>query len=261
MSLTQTQLEDAAKLLCSAHDNHQQLPMAALANCTPQTIEDAYAIQDAVAQKRWISQGGRTTAWKTGAASAAATPYIAPIPPQQVYTGPASLPAKDHHMIGVEAELAYRFAEDLPPRDKPYSPEEVMAAIEGVYVAIEVVDTRLAEWQKAGDWWRLADNQITAGLVIGSGRTDWQDLDPLQQNVELLFDGVTEVSRKGTHPIGDPRPLLPWVANHCTGRSGGLKAGDVIITGSWTGLIFIKPGLEVTARFPGVGEAVVSFPV
>ncbi|MEH6579895.1 MAG: hypothetical protein V7731_22800 [Amphritea sp.] len=70
MPLTQTQLEGAAELLCTAHDNHQQLPMAALANCTPQTIEDAYAIQDAVAQKRWISQGGRTTAWKTGAASA-----------------------------------------------------------------------------------------------------------------------------------------------------------------------------------------------
>jgi len=260
MSLTKTEIENAANLLCSAHDTQQQLSQAELAACTPETIDDAYSIQDAVAQKRWLAKGQRTHAWKIGALSSDVPAYAAPIPPQVVHSSPAQLPAQDFCLIGIEAELAYRFAKDLPPQDGAYTKDQVFAAIDGVYAAIEVVDTRLGEWREAGDWWRLADNQINGALVLGSGRENWQELDPQQQGVELLFDGKVQVSSKGTHPMGDPCALLSWIGNHCAGRCGGLKAGDVIITGTWTGLLFVEPGTEVTARFAGVGEAVVTFP-
>ncbi|MEH6823806.1 MAG: fumarylacetoacetate hydrolase family protein [Motiliproteus sp.] len=261
MSMTLKEIDSAAELLCSAHAKHDQLlPADLLDQFTPASFDEAYAIQDAVAQKRWIEQGGRTDTWKTGAPSNDAVPYAAPIPPDVIHTSPSKLPASGFHIIGIESELAYRFGRDLPPKGSPYSVEEIMDAVEGVYVAIEVVDTRLKEWQQAGALWQLADNQITGGLVVGSGRSDWRSVDPLQQSVELLVDGVPKVVAQGSHPLKDPRPLVYWIANHCTERNGGIRAGDLVTTGSWSGLVFVEPGARVIARFPGIGEAEVSFP-
>ncbi|MEH6628860.1 MAG: fumarylacetoacetate hydrolase family protein [Motiliproteus sp.] len=261
MSMTQNEIEIAAELLCSAHDNHCQLPSSVLLNTRPPgSFDEAYAIQDAVAQRRWMEKGGRTHTWKTGAPNNETAPYAAPIPPNVVYDGPAELRSNRFHIIGIESELAYRFARDLPPKDTPYTAEEIIDAVAGVYVAIEVVDTRLKDWQQAGKLWQLADNQITGALVMGSGRKDWNCLDPVQQSVELLVDGELLVSNQGSHPLGDPRPLVTWIINHCAGRNGGVKEGDIVTTGSWTGLEFIEPGSHVVARFPGIGEATVSFP-
>jgi 2-keto-4-pentenoate hydratase len=259
--MTTNEISIAAELLCSAHENHSQLSPSVLLNTRPPgSIDEAYAIQDAVAQRRWIEQGGRTHAWKTGAPNNETAPYAAPIPPNVVYDSPTQLLSNRFHIIGVEAELAYRFASDLPPKDAPYTADEIIDAVEGVYVAIEVVDTRLKDWQQAGKLWQLADNQINGALVMGSGRSDWNVLEPLQQSVELFVDGELLMVKQGSHPMGDPRPLVTWIINHCAGRNGGIKAGDVVITGSWTGLEFIEPGSHVVARFPGIGEATVSFP-
>ncbi len=57
------------------------------------------------------------------------------------------------------------------------------------------------------------------------------------------------------HPYGNPIRLLPWLAAHCMARCGGLHAGDIITTGTWTGMNFVAPGAEVITRFPGIGEA------
>lgn len=262
MSMTLKEIDSAAELLCSAHSKQLQLLPAELPDqLSPASVAEAYAIQDAVARRRWLELGGRTHTWKTGAPSNEAVPYAAPIPPDVVHSSPAALPAGGFHIIGIESELAYRMGRDLPLRGSAYSVAEIMDAVEGVYVAIEVVDTRLKEWQQAGALWQLADNQITGGLVVGSGRSDWRALEPSQQSVELLVDGVPRVSAQGSHPLTDPRPLLYWIANHCTGRNGGLRAGDLVTTGSWTGLLFVEPGARVVARFPGIGEAEVSFPL
>lgn len=261
MSMTQNEIAKAAELLCSAHENHCQLLPSVLLNTRPPgSIDEAYAIQDAVAQRRWIEQGGRTHAWKTGAPNNQTAPYAAPIPPSVVYEGPTELVSSHFHIIGIEAELAYRFGRDLPPKDAAYTAEEIGDAVEGVYVAIEVVDTRLKDWQQAGKLWQLADNQINGALVMGTGRSDWNVLDPLQQSVELWVNGQQFMTRQGSHPMIDPRPLVTWIINHCAGRNGGIKAGDIVTTGSWTGLEFVEPGSHVVARFAGVGEATVSFP-
>ena len=62
---------------------------------------------------------------------------------------------------------------------------------------------------------------------------------------------------KGAHSFGNPFRLLPWLANHSSKRGVGLRAGDIVTTGAWTGLEIAKAGDEVTARFPGIGEATV----
>ncbi len=65
-------------------------------------------------------------------------------------------------------------------------------------------------------------------------------------------------SAVGGNAAGHPRRLLTWLANHCARRGRALAAGDIVTTGTHTGLVFAAPGATATVRFPGVGEASVT---
>jgi 2-keto-4-pentenoate hydratase len=128
----------------------------------------------------------------------------------------------------------------------------------GVIVAIEICDTRLADQKTASDLWKLADFQNNGALITGSGVARWQAIDWLRQRAELLVNGEPRIDVTGAHPFGDPFRLLPWIVAHCVRRCGGLRAGDIVTTGSWGGVHYVEPGCEVRARFAGIGEAAVT---
>ena len=221
--------------------------------------EAAYRIQGRVLAE--IHAGVRASAWKVGSAHPDVEPTAAPIARSLMYESPANLPARGFRIIGVEAEIAFRFARELPPRAEAYSEPELADAVAEALVAIEMCDSRLADWRSVDPLWKLADSQMNAALVLGSRVPDWRNVDFTTQAVELWVDGACKVSARGSHPFGNPFCLLPWAANHVARRSGGLRAGDVVTTGSWTGMEFVPAGAEVTARFAGIGEACVRLPV
>ncbi|MGH9651412.1 MAG: 2-keto-4-pentenoate hydratase, partial [Terriglobales bacterium] len=216
------------------------------------TEKDAYRIQDAVFSELW--PGVKAAAWKAGGPSDKVEPSASPIAPEKLLRSPASVAASSMNMVGVEAEIAFRLAIDLPPRERPYSERRTAAAIGEVLVVIELCDTRLAGWKESSGLWKLADFQNNGGLVAGSGRKDWQKIDFLKQEVEFTI-GAKLVKMRGGHSFGNPFRLMPWIANHCSKRGVGLRAGDIVTTGSWTGLEIAKAGDAVTAKFPGIGEA------
>ena len=240
----------ATRLLVDAH--RSRLP-AATGGVVLHTEAEAYSVQDAVFAALW--SGARPAAWKAGGPSDKVEPAAAPIPPEKLLYSPASVAGAKMRMIGVEAEVAFRLAKDLPPRTRPYSERAVAAAVGEVLVAIELCDTRLANWKKASGLWMLADFQNNSGLVVGSGTKDWQKIDFLQQEVEFRI-GARVAKAKGAHSFGNPFRLLPWLAQHCAKRGLGLHAGDIVTTGAWTGLEIAKAGDVVTARFPGIGAAI-----
>lgn len=241
----------AHKLLVAAHRSRKPAPTAG----TPlHTEEEAYSVQAAVFADLW--PGARAVAWKAGGPSDKVEPTAAPIPPENLLRSPASVTGKKMRMIGVEAEVAFRLAKDLPPRSRPYSDRSVAAAVGEVVVTIELCDTRLADWKETSGLWKLADFQNNSALVVGSGTRDWQKIDFLQQEMEFRI-GARIARAKGAHSFGNPFRLLPWLVRHAAKRGLGLHAGDVITTGAWTGLEIASLGDEVTARFPGIGEATV----
>ena len=247
----QTTISKAVKLLVAAHRSRKP---AAIGDLPLKTEKDAYRVQDAVFAELW--PGTRPAAWKAGGPSDKTEPTAAPIAPDKLLRSPASIAAASMNMVGVEAELAFRLSKDLPPRGRAYSERRVAAAVGEVLVAIELCDTRLANWKESSGVWKLADFQNNGGLVAGSGTRDWQKIDFLKQEVEFRI-GARVVKAKGAHSFGNPFRLMPWIANHCTTRGIGLRAGDIVTTGAWTGLEIAKAGDEVTARFPGIGEATV----
>lgn len=239
-----------ASLLVHARRSRQPLVVPEKKAIKTDTV--AYRVQDKAFAKLW--PGARAAAWKAGGPSDKVEPTSAPIPAELVLRSPARASAATIGMVGVEAEIAYRLARDLPPRAKAYTDEEVAGAIGEALVAIEICATRLAKWKDAPGAWKLADFQNHGALVIGSGVLDWRKIDFRKMSVEIRV-GERVNKATGSHSFGDPFRLMPWIAAHCAKRTGGLKKGDIVTTGAWTGLEVAKPGDEVVARFPGVGEA------
>ena len=242
-----TDTEAIASRFAKAWSEHCQI------DCTDavHTADDAYRIQDAVYAARF--PGERPRAWKAGTSGPGAEITAAPI--GSVLRSPAAISANSFHMFGIEGEVAFRMREDLPGKARDWTPDQCARAVDELLVTIEICDTRLADWKSAAALTKLADFQLNGALAVGSGTPSWRTIDFGTQRAELWVNGTLKLARVGTHPLGNPLALLPWAAGHCDRRFGGLRAGDLVTTGSWTGMVFAKPGDMIEARFPGIGEA------
>lgn len=247
-------IERAAALLIEAHRSGRPIARRPK-DAGPGTRDDAFAIQDRV-----LAALGHAGGWKVGASAPGAEPTVAPMPASLTGPAPAALPSSRFGSIGVEVELAFRFAHALPPRGAAYEQDEVLDAVESLHPAIEVVDSRLGKWGAKDDLWKLADNQSNGFFLYGHAVEHWRDSDLAHAAVELVIDGKVAVSHDdGGNAGGDPLWLLVWLANHCGEARGGLAAGTIVTTGSCTGLVAVKSGAKITGRFPGLGEASVTF--
>lgn len=228
----------------------------------------AYQVQARVDATLW--PGDEPKVWKAGADTRDALPTAAPIAPSLVYTSVAALPSAAFGARIVEAEIAYRFGADLPPRDTPYGLDEVNDAVATMHAAIEVVDSRLVDFRTAPALAKLADHAVNGAFILGDGVAHWRRVDLRKQKATLAIDGRVHESVQGSHALGNPAVLLPWFVAHLArlpmfdaqGRAGparGVKAGDILTTGSWTKVVEAKPKQRVDVTFDGIGVATATF--
>lgn len=243
----------AAELLIAARRDVSQ---TTLPKPPPASASDAYAVQKIVAETFGPARG-----WKVGAKARSETPKTSPLFADIVRPAPAEWPAASLHMIGIEAELAFRLGRDIPVSDAPVAPGEVWNAIASVHAAIEIVDTRVADWKNVDPLWLIADNQMNGGFVFAPDGVAIAAGSYADAAAKLTIDDAVAVERRGGNPAGDPRWLVEWCVDHVVRQRGGLTAGDFITTGSYTGMIFVPPGTRVTADFAGIGTVSVGFPV
>ncbi|MGO8918623.1 MAG: 2-keto-4-pentenoate hydratase [Stellaceae bacterium] len=220
------------------------------AELVPEDASAAYAAQDLVARAL-----GRIAGWKVGAAGPEAEPNCAPLFADLVAPSPARFAAARFPLGGIEGDLAFRFGRDLPARAEPYDAEEVWQAVDTLHAAIELVDSRFADFRAQDRLALLADNQANGAFCHGAGIRDWRHVDFLAQPASLALDGAEVARAVGGNAAGHPKRLLAWLANHCARRGRGLAAGDIVTTGTHTGLVFATPGATASVRFPGIGEA------
>jgi len=220
----------------------------------PPSVAEAYAAQSALVERLAPRLGG-IVGWKVGAPSPTAEPNAAPLLADLVQPSPARMEGPRLRVRGLEAELAFRFGTALPPRAQPYGEAEVGAAIASAHPAIELVESRIEDWQAASPLARLADLQSNGGFCFGPAVADWRAIDYLKQPVILLVDGKPVAEAVGGNAAGHPLRLLVWLADHAGRLGRGLRAGDIVTTGSHTPLRVAGPNARVVARFPGVGES------
>jgi 2-keto-4-pentenoate hydratase len=249
----ESQLIEAADLLLNARRTVSpidDLPTA----LQPTSLEEAYGVQDLIAEAY-----GPIGGWKVGAPTADATPIFAPMPRIWIAASGSLLSGIIRRYRGLEAEIAFQLGDDLPPRATPYTLAEVCEAIASCHPAIEVLESGLADPMAATRMSMLADLQMHGGFLYGPACPDWQAIDFSKESVSLAVDGVIRVERTGSNTSGDLMRLLPWLANDGAYRTGGLKRGDWITTGSWTGNIQAMAGSGVDARFATAGNVDLRF--
>lgn len=213
-----------------------------------QSFEQAYAVQ--ALQMQCLGEIG---GWKVGAASPEATPTCAPLPKRGVYESRALPPQGYRAQRRVEVELGFRIAADLPPKSDPYSAEHVWCAVGQTCVAVEIVESRYVDSRLMGRLSTLADLASHGGLVYRCS-PDVPALTMLDPETFSLRVGKNIVSGPSTNPAGDPLRLLTWLANHGSHHLGGLRSGQVVITGSALPLLTANPGDVVHASIKGLGE-------
>lgn len=246
--MNHTDIGTAARLLLSARANGTELP-GLPPECVPRDAGEAYAIQDAV-----NAAMGPVGGWKVGAKGADAPPSCAPLPQTLVHPAPAAFRPSASGKTGIEVELAVRLGQDLPPRALPYTRDEVISAIESIHPAVEIVSYRLDDHGRQHPLSVLADALGNDALLVGTASPGPVAIDQTAQPVELYFNGEKRVATVGGNAAGDIFRLLVWLANHAAQRCGGLRAGQIVTTGTCTGLIQAEPGTQIRAVFPGVGS-------
>jgi len=249
--LNAQQVAEAASLLAKAYETRKPFD-GFPAGCVPVTLEDGYAIQDALTGLLGASIGGYKAIAPNGG-----EPTRGPLYEKMIRATPSRFPAAAVRPCGVEGEVAFRFKADLPPRAADYTREEVAAAVEAC-AAIEVVAFRFADHSKKTIFERLADNNLNGGFVYGPPVADWQGLDLANIRVALEVNGAVVDEHTGGHPTGDPLGVAVALANML--RTGpGIREGQFCTCGTYTGLRFLNPGDVCVVRFDGLGEAQVGF--
>ncbi|OCP18612.1 MULTISPECIES: fumarylacetoacetate hydrolase family protein [unclassified Ensifer] len=244
-------IQEAASLLI---ESRRARKLARVLSPGPRDADAAYLVQDAVAHHL-----GPVGGWKVGAKSPDATPNAAPLLASAMKAGPTEWPSSDLNIYCVEPEIAFRIGRDIAPRSEPLSESEVYAAVASIHAAIEIVDTRLVDWETADPLWKLADNQSNGGFVYDPAGIAWDGEGLADAHVRLTINGVVKADQRGGNPAGDPRWLLLWLVDHCVRSRGGIRAGSLVTTGSYAGMVFVEPGAAVTADFIGIGSTSLRF--
>jgi 2-keto-4-pentenoate hydratase len=249
----EAELLEAANLLLDARRNHA--PIADLPpELVPLDMTEVYFVQDRIA-----AAFGEIGGWKIGAPNPEATPLFGPMPLAWMAPSGSTLSGQRWRYRGLEAEIAFLVGEDLPPRSAPYTREEALAAMASCHPAIELLESAFVDPMQTAKLAYFGDLQANGGFVYGPAFDGWQSVDFHAETVVLAVDGIIRVERTGSNTSGDLLKLIPWLANEGAARTGGLKRGQWITTGSWTGNTPATSSSSVSVDFGTAGHVEFGF--
>jgi 2-keto-4-pentenoate hydratase len=229
----------------------------------PATRAEGYAIQSRLERRSDKPLFG----WKIAATSRAGQIHIGVDGPlagrllaEHVYETGSTLPFGANHMRVVEMEFAVRMGRDLLPREAPYLMDEMLESVDTLHPAIEVPDSRYDDFATVGAPQLIADNSCAHDFVLGPATpAPWRSLDLAQHEVRGTVAGRIDGHGTGANVLGDPRIALTWLANELSGLGIGLKAGQVVTTGTCLTPLPVGPGHEVSGDFGVLGQVTLRF--
>lgn len=218
-----------------------------------QDLDDAYAIQSGA-----MAELGPVGGWKVGRWEADAPLICAPIRADLIRPAPDTRQPAETRLRGLELEVAFRIDTALPAADAPDFLLKLAAAVTPL-PAFEVVDSRLADPQGASPLWRLADLQLNAGLIYGTPLAKgWRSGDFDRLDVRLLADTAEVCAGPATLNTGTPFGMLADLVRECR-HCGGVQPGQIVTTGSFTGLRFFPAGTTLTGTIAGMAPLTATF--
>ncbi|KMO79650.1 2-keto-4-pentenoate hydratase [Mycolicibacterium chubuense] len=156
----------------------------------------------------------------------------------------------------VEVEVGFILSDDLPGAG--CTEDDVLAATAAFAPAIELIDTRITNWQiKLCD--TIADNASSAGWVLGEARVSPKDIDIRAIDAVLTNNGDVVAEGRSDAVLGNPVTAVAWLARKVESFGVRLRAGDIVLPGSCTRAIDAPPGSHFVADFSGLGSVRLDF--
>lgn len=255
-------LDAAARRLIDASEN--SAPCAPVRDLLPDGgLEEGYAVQKLVQAR--TSAGRRHAGRKIGLTSEAvqrqmgvATPDLGVLYADMAFDDGQPIPHGLLMQPRIEAEVAFVLGADFP--EHTVTPSDVIGAIDFVVAAIEVCDSRIADWD-ISLFDTVADNASSGVFVLGAERhslgeaRDLADLDDLRTcEMTVTSGGAVISSGTGEACMGHPVNAVAWLANAVAERGDPLRTGEIVLSGSLGPLVPARPGATYEANISGLGS-------
>jgi 2-keto-4-pentenoate hydratase len=230
----------------------------------------AYAVQQGLVQGR-IARGATVVGRKIGATSEAVQTQLGVDQPDFGYlldvmdvsagavegAGPISM--RSLLQPRVEGEVAFRLARDIdPPDGGDITLQVVRDAVEVALPALEIVDSRIADW-KIGFTDTVADNASSGLFVVGTDGRTLDELEPREVTMSLTINGEERSAGNGAACLGDPLEALRWLAVQAQRFGDPLRAGALILSGALGPFVPFAPGDRVETTISGFAPLRVTF--
>lgn len=223
----------------------------------PDDVSTAYQVQS-INTKYWQDQGRRIVGRKIGLTSKTVQAQLGVDQPDfgvlfddMAISDGGILSPSQVLQPKAEAEIALVLGQDL--KKEKATIEDVFAAADYAVAAIEIVDSRIADWKITfAD--TVADNGSSAFFVLGEDRHSLAGLDLYTCGMAMEVNGAVSSLGAGAACLGHPLNAAAWLASTMTEVGDGLKAGDVVLTGALGPMVALKPGDHICAKIGGLGS-------
>jgi 2-keto-4-pentenoate hydratase len=261
MSLTPDDIRRIAEELLNAERSSK--PVEPISRRFPEaTVEDAYRIQVEGVRLR-VAAGDPVRGHKVGLTAKVMqqqfgvdTPDFGQLRASMFH--PEGTPLSTADLIAPRVEPEVSFVLRRPLAGPGVTVSDVLAATDFVVPSLEIIDSRITDWQ-IGIVDTIADNASSALAVVGGNRTDVGDIDPRLIGVTLRSNGeVVETGASGA-VLGNPATAVAWLANTLAAHGQSLGEGDLIMPGSCTRAVPLEAGQTVRADFDTLGHVSVTF--
>lgn len=230
----------------------------------PDDLAGAYSVQDALIDAM-IPDAGPVAGWKVALTSSVMQamcgvdhPCEGAVLQQRIQQSPGVCDTSTLGRLGIETEIALAVGKDMPAGEGPYSADNVAPYVAAAHAAIELVDDRNADYNGFTAIKLVANNSLNAGIVLGPAISDWQKLDLTALNGECLIDGEVAATGTGADILGSPLNAIAWLANSLNARGRHLRAGEIVMCGSFVRTQFPSAGQTLTCKVESLGEATVT---
>lgn len=225
-------------------------------------IEFAYRVQQLQVQQ-WVRDGDVVKGHKVGLASRAIQrqmdvdqPDFGHLTASMFHLEHAPIPPTQFLQPRIEPEIA--FVLGRPLAGPGVTVAEAVRAVDFVLPALEVVDSRIRDWQiSIVD--TIADNASSGGVILGSRPIALDSVDLRLAGCTLHIDGSLVATGAGGAVLGSPINALVWLANTVGPLGVTLEPGHVVLPGSMTRAFPVAPGQTVVANINGLGSVTAVF--
>ena len=251
--MTKESIDLAARELAAARIERRlidRLPES----CRPQGNEDALAIQRRVLELLKENVGG----WKCSLPKGEQV-LAAPLPASTIRSSSPFPILTQKGMARIEPEVAFIIGRDLRPRETAYTENDIHEAIAESRLVLEIVGARFGDPGAVTHSESLADSINNQALYVGPPVTNIFKHQLESLTITISAPSGTLIAHSGRHPSGHPLRALLWLTNFLSGRGETLKAGCVVTTGSYAGVLEVPLGTPLLVSYGDLGRLEVTF--